>query len=191
MPDSAVTLLEAIARRRSIRAYTHHPLTLGQLARLLHSTYGITDRDNGLLAAPSAGALYPLEIYVAAHRVEQLPQGIYHYLPSDSVLVLRELGDFRQQLKAKCVNQDTVADASAVLAFSAVFHRTRRRYGERANRYILLDIGHAAQNTYLAATALGLGACGIGAFLDEDINHIFRVDGATEAVLYLVAVGTM
>lgn len=191
MADSAMTLHQAIEQRRSLRSFARTPLALAQLARVLHSTYGITDRDGGLRAAPSAGALYPLEIYVVAHHVEQLPKGIYHYLPSDNALVPRESGDFREQLKAKSVGQGTAADAAVVLAFSAVFHRTRRKYGERANRYILLDIGHAAQNTYLSATALGLAPCALGAFLDDEINRLFRVDGAAEAVLYMMAVGTV
>ena len=190
MPDSTMTLHQAIGRRRSVRDYGARSLLLGELARLLHSTYGVTDGRNGLLAAPSAGALYPLEVFVAAHRVEQLAQGIYRYLPREHALVLQQTGDLRGRLKDASIYQDVVAKAAAVLAFSAVFYRTRRKYGERATRYIMLDMGHAAQNTYLSATALGLGACAVGAFLDDQINEIFGVDGATEAVLYMVAVGT-
>lgn len=180
---------EAIQQRRSIRDYSGEPLTTDQLLLLLHSAYGITEPSYPLRASPSAGALYPLEVYPVVNRVEGLASGVYHYRPRDHSLDVLKEGDFRTFLLTATVGQDMVLRAGTVLVITAIFQRTRWRYQERTYRYVLLEAGHLAQNLYLAATSLGLGACAIGAFFDDQMNELVGVDGKEEAAVYLVSIG--
>ncbi len=180
---------EAIQRRRSIRDYSGESLTMEQLSLLLHSAYGITDPPYPLRASPSAGALYPLEIYPVVNSVTDLAAGIYHYRPGDHSLELVRPGDFRPSLLTYTGGQDMVLRAAVVLVITAIFQRTRWKYQERAYRYVLLDAGHMGENLYLAATSLGLAPCGIGAFLDDEMNRLVGVDGEEEATIYLVSIG--
>lgn len=180
---------ETIQHRRSIRDYSGKPLTMSELSFLLYAVYGITEPSYPLRASPSAGALYPLEIYPVVHAVIGLASGVYHYRPRDHSLDLLRKGDFHQSLMAGTGGQDMVLQAAVVFVISALFQRTRWKYQERAYRYVLLDAGHLGENLYLAATSLGLGPCGMGAFFDEEINRLVGVDGNEEAVVYLVSVG--
>jgi len=189
MARGGMSLEEAIQKRRSVRDYSRQPLSLAELARLLHSGGGITEPTYPLRAAPSAGALYPIELYAVVNRVEGLPKGIYHYSPRDHSLELVKEGDFGLEMMRHAVGQEMVRYAAAVLVLTAIFQRTRVKYGERAYRYVLLDAGHIGENIYLAATSLGLGPCGIGAFFDDDLSTMLGIDGKEEAPLYLVAVG--
>lgn len=189
MARGGMSLEEAIQKRRSVRDYSRQPLSLAELARLLHSGGGITEPTYPLRAAPSAGALYPVELYAVVNRVEGLPKGIYHYSPRDHSLELVKEGDFGLEMMRHAVGQEMVWHAAAVLVLTAIFQRTRVKYGERAYRYVLLDAGHVGENIYLAATSLGLGPCGIGAFFDDDLSNLLGIDGKEEAPLYLVAVG--
>ncbi|MBI2908847.1 MAG: SagB/ThcOx family dehydrogenase [Chloroflexi bacterium] len=182
---------EAIQRRRSLRDYSGRPLTMEQLSLLLHSGYGITEPSYPLRASPSAGALYPLETYPVVNSVAGLARGVYHYRPKDHSLDLVKEGDFRSLLMTFTGGQDMVLQASVVLVITAIFQRTRWKYEDRAYRYVLLDAGHLGENLYLEATSMGLGVCGIGAFLDEQINHLVGVDGKEEATVYLVSIGTL
>lgn len=184
-----LNLEEAIQRRRSIRDYSGRPLTVEQLSLLLHSAYGITEPSHQLRASPSAGALYPLEIYPVVSGVEGLESGVYHYQPRAHSLDLIKKGDFRSSLLAYTGGQDMVLMASVLLVITAIFQRTRWKYQERAYRYVLLDAGHLGENIYLAATSLGLGPCGIGAFFDDEVNQLVGVDGKEEAAVYLVSIG--
>lgn len=185
-----LTVEETIQRRRSLREYTGQPLSLEQLSLLLHSAHGITEPSYPLRASPSAGAQYPLEVYPVVNNVTGLDRGVYHYQPRDHSLRLLERGDFRSSLLIYTVGQDMVLDASVVLVITAVFQLTRWRYKDRAYRYVLLDAGHLGENLYLAATSLNLGPCGIGAFLDDEVNRMVGVDGSEEAAVYLMAIGT-
>lgn len=187
--DRGLSLEETIDRRRSIRSYSAKPMALLQLSRLLHRAAGITDPANGYRAAPSAGALYPLELYVVANNVGQLPQGIYRYDCEGHSLETVRAGDHRRSLLVASLGQDMVLHASAVLVLAAVFQRTRWKYRERAYRYVLMECGHVAQNVYLAATSMGLAACAIGAFLDDELNALLALDGKEEAALYILTVG--
>lgn len=180
---------EAIRARRSRRDYVSKPVSLEQLSVLLHAAQGITDLTRGFRAAPSAGALYPIETYVVAHRVEGLEPGLYHYAVADHALERLRTGDLRAVLTLAGIGQEFLATASVCFVLSAIFQRTRWRYRERTYRYVLLEAGHIAQNLYLAATAMGLGACAVGAFLDEEVNRLLGIDGEDEAALYMVAVG--
>jgi len=158
---------------------------------LLYLADGITAHKYGIgfRSAPSAGALYPIEIYPVVNRVTGLEPGIYHYNVRDHALELLKGGDYRGQLIRYCLGQEMPGTANVVLILTAIFHRTRWKYRERAYRYVMLEAGHIGQNIYLAATAMGMGACAIGAFLDDPINRLLEVDGVREAVVYLLTVG--
>jgi len=191
MAQGALSLEEAIDHRRSVRKYSDQPLQLEELSRLLHAADGITEPRYGFRAAPSAGALYPLELYVVTNRVRQLDQGIYHYLADSHSLELIRGGDFGGAAASAALGQEVIANAAAVLVVSAVMERTRKKYGSRAERYVLLEAGHVGQNVYLAATALGLGICAVGAFYDDELNRLLTLDAPREAALYLLAVGRL
>ncbi|MFQ6058385.1 MAG: SagB/ThcOx family dehydrogenase [Anaerolineae bacterium] len=182
---------EAIQRRRSVRDYSGEPVTLEELSRLLHYTDGITAERWGLKlrAAPSAGALYPIEIYPVIHRVEGLEPGLYHYAVRDHALEKLRAGDLRGEIVRHGLVQEFLGQANLVLVFTAIFQRLRWKYQERTYRYALLEAGHLGQNVYLAATSMGMGACAVGAFLDDPLNELLGVDGEHEAAIYMLAVG--
>ncbi|MCF6154336.1 MAG: SagB/ThcOx family dehydrogenase [Candidatus Brocadia sp.] len=188
-----ISLESAIEKRRSVRNYSSKPLTLLQLSQLLFSAQGITGKsyDQPLRTAPSAGALYPFEIYVIANNAEGLPQGIYHYAVLNHSLELVKLGDFRKVITDAGLKQEMLGDAHVTFVLSAIFDRIRHKYGERGFRYVYMEAGHISQNIYLQAVSLGLGSVSVGAFLDEEVNQLIGVDGQNEAVIYLHAVGTL
>ncbi len=182
---------EAIRRRRSIRNFADRPLSLQELSTLLHHADGITGRRWGrdLRAAPSAGALYPVETYLALHRVEGVDPGLVHYAVAGHTLEVLRVGDLRGEMVRIGLEQEFLGEAALVWILTVRLQRVRWKYGERAYRYALLEAGHIAQNVYLAATALGLGACAVGAFLDDDLHRLLGIDGREEFALYLLAVG--
>jgi SagB-type dehydrogenase family enzyme len=184
-------LWQCVARRRSRRHYQDRPLEEDELAALLWATQGITLATPHFLfrAAPSAGALYPVETYLAAHRVTGLEVGIWHFNVRDFSLELLSQGDFRRQLAAAGLGQSFLGTAGAVFLWTGVLNRAMWKYRERAIRYLFLDAGHICQNLMLAATALNLGVCPVGAFLDEEVERLLQVDGSEEVALYLAAVG--
>ena len=190
-PLNALSLEEAIQRRRSIREYSPDPLSAEELSLLLHLTDGITARRYGIgfRSAPSAGALYPIEIYPIIRRVEGVAPGVYHYDVQEHALELLREGDFGAEMVRHCLGQQMPGDAAVTLVLTAVFQRTRWKYRERAYRYVMLEAGHIGQNVYLAAVAMGMGACAIGAFFDEPLNALLGVDGEEEAVVYVLTVG--
>jgi SagB-type dehydrogenase family enzyme len=198
VPPSAVTRLpaarltghcsleEALQKRRSARAFGARPLALAELAQLLWAAQGAT--GGGLRTAPSAGALYPLVLYVAVGNVDQLAPGIYRYFPESHALRLGSEGECLCGAGEAAGNQDFVGRAAAVLIIAADQARTAGKYGERAIRYVYMEIGHAARNVLLQATALGLNAVPVGAFDDQLLQEHVHPDGA-ERVRYMVAVG--
>ncbi|MGC9521918.1 MAG: SagB/ThcOx family dehydrogenase [Anaerolineae bacterium] len=190
--SDGLSALEAIARRRSVRSYAGEPVTLATLSHLLTSADGVTAERGGLRlrAAPSAGALYPIEIYVIVHDVAELAPGLYHYAVHDHVLEVLRQDDLRQESVRLGIMQGFLGEAAFVVVLTAVFQRLRWRYQRRSYRYALLEAGHIGQNVYLAATAMGLGACAVGAFLDDGLNDLLGVDGEGEAALYALSVGT-
>ena len=162
--------LEALlARRRSVREFAPLPLTLAQVGQLAWAAQGVTHGD-GLRTAPSAGALYPLELYVVGGDVDGLRPGVYHYLPADHRLEQTGEGDRRQRLSAAAFGQTWVGEAAAVFVFAGVYERTTWKYGERGLRYVHMEIGHAAQNLFLQAEALGLSTVVVGAFDDAAVT---------------------
>ncbi len=180
-------------QRRSRRRYVDRALSLAQLSQLLWATYGISGArgDRRLRTAPSAGALFPLDVYVLVNRVADVPAGYYQYQPEDHVLVPAGHEVDPQALRDACLGQSMITEAGAVFCLVAVPDRAVPRYGERAHRYIGLDAGHAMQNLYLAAEALGLGCCAIGAFRDEAVNRVLGLDGVRRWALYLGTVGSL
>jgi SagB-type dehydrogenase family enzyme len=181
---------EVLDTRRSRRDYTGEPLPIEALSRLLHAAQGITN-TRGKRAAPSAGAMYPIEVYAMVHNVAGLDAGIYHYAVETHELELTQAGDFRGAIQRAALGQEFLAEANVCLVLSAIFQRARWRYRERTYRYVTLEAGHIGQNLYLAATALGLGACAVGAFIDDELNELLAVDGQEEAGLYIISVGTL
>lgn len=186
---SGADVWEVIAARRSRREYLPGPLPLEDLSALLYAAQGVTEPRWGFRAAPSAGALYPIETYVVVHNVAGLEPGLYHYAVADHALEQIRTGDLRAALVTAGIGQEMLGTAQVCFILTALFQRTRWRYRERAYRYILLEAGHIGQNIYLAATGLGLGVCAVGAFLDDQVNDLLGVDGSEEAALYLLTVG--
>jgi len=184
-----LTVEKAIVNRRSQRDFTGEAMSLAELSHLLYYSSGVTDKREGLRAAPSAGATYPIEVYAIINNVEGLAKGIYHYLIESHELELLREGDFRNEMSRAALQERMFKQANVIVALSAVVQRTQQRYRERAQRYICFEAGHIAQNAYLVATSLGLGACAIGAFYDDEFNRLMGLDGKNESVLYLLAVG--
>ena len=177
----------ALRMRRSVRDYTGEPLTRAELAQLLWAAQGISGAG-GMRTAPSAGALYPLQVYVAVGDVIGLPSGIYRYEPHHHVLVSVASGDRRGELCAAALAQPCVAAAGVVIAFAADYGTTTAKYGKRGIRYVHMEAGHAAQNVYLQAAALNLGTVVVGAFDDREVHNIMGM-GSREDPLCLMPVG--
>lgn len=187
-----VSVEEAIFKRRSIRYYKEEPLTLAEVSQLLWAAGGKTiDGITGPTRAyPSAGGIYPLEIYLVVGNVKDLANGIYHYGWEGHTISLLKEGDFRQQLTQAALGQRMIANAPASLVFTAVYSRTTSRYGKRGEvRYVPMDMGGAGQNVHLQAEALGLGTVIIGAFSDEAVKEILGVKDKGETPLYIMPIG--
>ncbi len=185
--DGGMSVERALLERRSVREYGQGALTLAQAAQLLWAAQGITSNE-GLRTAPSAGALYPLEVYLATGDVEELGQGIFHYDPDAHRLYRVSEKDRRSELARAALGQSWIANSAAVLVLTGVYERTTRKYGRRGIRYVHMEAGHAAQNVFLQATALGLDAVVVGAFDDGEVATLLQ-RGADEHPLYLIPVG--
>jgi SagB-type dehydrogenase family enzyme len=172
--DGTVPVERALAQRRSLREFAPGPLPLSSVSQLLWAAQGITD-PSGLRTAPSAGALYPLEVYLVVGAVSGLAPGVYRYDPRRHLLVPGAKGDLRAGVAASAHDQAWVADAPAILVIGAIYQRTVRKYGKRATRYVHMEVGHAAQNVYLQAAALGLGTTMVGAYRDEEIARLLEL----------------
>lgn len=170
-----------------MREYSDLPLTLEEVSQLLWAAQGITDRE-GYRTAPSAGALYPLEVYVVAGRVDGLSSGIYKYDPRNHELGLIASGERQVDLHNAALQQESIRDAAAVIVFSAVYERTTSKYGDRGIRYVHMEVGHAAQNVYLQAISINLGTVVIGAFHDERVKKVMQML-PKEQPLYIMPVG--
>lgn len=184
--DSGVSVEQALQNRRSVRDYSHEAISRAQLSQLLWACQGITSADNRR-TAPSAGALYPLEIYVVVERVEGLPAGIYHYLPdsgtkSQSVELIRQ-GKFASDLSQCALGQECIRDAAVVFVIASVTQRVAVKYGERAEKYAQIEVGHAAQNICLQAQALDIGVVTVGAFYEKKVKELLSCLGNPEYIL--------
>lgn len=174
-------------QRRSVRDYRAVALKLSDISQLLWAAQGITHAA-GLRTAPSAGALYPLELYVVAGNVNGLAAGVYHYQSAGHRLVRRQSGDLRKPLAQAALAQAWVRDAAAVVVFAAVYERTTRKYGQRGVRYVHMEVGHAAQNLFLQAEALGLATVVVGAFHDGELAGVLQLPADVQP-LVLMPVG--
>ena len=162
-------------------------LTLAEISQLLWSAQGITDPE-GRRTAPSAGALYPLEVFLVAGGQDELPAGVYRYRPQGHDLIPVVQGDQRAKLAAAALEQDWLNDAPATIGIAAVYERTARKYKQRAERYVLMEVGHAAQNVHLQAVALDLGTVVVGAFDDAEVKRVLTL-AVNEEPLCLMPVG--
>ena len=185
-----VSLEETIARRRSVRAIARRPLSLEQVSQILWCAQGITGKDGVKRASPSAGATYPMEIFIAVgeESVTGLDAGVYRYVPDGHALVRTREGDVRKQVAAAALGQQFLAQAPLDVLIAADFRRTTGRYRERGIRYVHMEVGHIGQNIYLQAESLGLGTVAVGAFEDEKVAEAFGLPRELEA-LYLMPVG--
>ena len=177
----------ALSQRRSIRTYSGDKLTIEEVSQLLWSAQGITAPWGGR-TAPSAGALYPLELYLVVGDVEGIDKGVYRYRPGKHELEKVKADDIRAELADAALGQECIRDAAIDIVFTAVYERTTRKYGERGIRYAHMEAGHAAQNVYLQAVALDLGTVVIGAFNDSEVAKIVNVS-ERENPLYIMPVG--
>ncbi len=181
---------EALLLRRSIREFSPEPLGLDEVSQLLWACQGISEPDEEFRTCPSAGATYPLNLYlvVKSGGVSELEAGVYKYLIREHALELIKRGDFSDKLYAACLAQRWVREASINIVLTAIYARTTRYYGERGYRYVILEAGHACQNVYLQAVALGLGAVAIGAFYDSAVADIVNASRGEEP-LYVISIG--
>jgi SagB-type dehydrogenase family enzyme len=185
--DGGMSLEKAILQRRSVRHFAQTPLALAELSQLLWAAQGITDTE-GLRAAPSAGAIYPVETYVAVRNVEGLNPGLYRYIPDKHALEEILIGDICKDLCAACLNQPYVFRCSANIILTGKYEKIAHRYGSRGVRYTHLEIGHISENIYLQAEALGIGTVAIGAFSDSDLKDILRLPEDEDPV-YVMPLG--
>ncbi len=184
---SETSVEEALLNRRSVRDYTGEALTLAEVSQLLWAAQGTTD-SRGLRTAPSAGALYPLEVYLVVGDVTGLAPGVYRYVPGAHEIVHVLDQDHRALLADAAVGQNCVQEAAVDVVFTAVPERTTGKYGDRGIRYVHMEAGHAAQNVYLQAEALGLGMTVVGAFDDGRVLELVAASPEEEA-LYVLALG--
>ena len=188
--DSSVSVEQALLKRRSVREYKDEPLRLTEVSQLLWAAQGITNPTTGFRTAPSAGALYPLEVYIVVGNVEALKDGVYKYRPRGHELVKVKDGDVRRELSVAALDQTWVGEGAIVIVFFAVYERTTIKYGNRGIRYVHMEAGHAAQNVFLQAISLNLGAGVIGAFHDKEVKKILNAPN-DEQPLYIMPVGAI
>lgn len=197
--DSGTSIEKTLLNRRSVREYKDDPLTLKEVSQLLWAAQGLTD-PGGARIAPSAGALYPLEVYLVAGNVEGLKSGVYRYVPDGHKLVLIKEGDIRNELGRAAVEQASVGDGAIDIVISGVYERTTGKYNTQVHddltgadyprgvKYVHMEAGHASQNVYLQAESLGLGTVTIGAFDDAELKRLTGMSDE-ERPLYVMPVG--
>ena len=188
LPEPSVTgttsLEQLIAQRRSRRDYQNTALELAEIGQLLWAAQGIT-HVRGLRAAPSAGALYPLELYVVTGRIEGLAHGMYHYDSRQHQLIKTSGGDLRDALTQAALSQSWMKHAPAVIVFTADYERTTGKYGKRGKRYVHIEAGHAAQNLFLQSESLGLATVVVGAFNADVVARVLRLPADLQPLLLM------
>lgn len=169
-----ISVEEAILKRRSIRRYSKKPLNLREISQILWSAYGVTS-SRGYRAAPSAGATYPMEIYILVINAEDIEPGLYRYnYENHSINFCKNIESFKPFVSA-ALGQDFVYEASINIIITAEFSRTTSIYGNRGNRYVWMEAGHIAENISLQAESLGLGTVVIGAFYDDELKKFLNI----------------
>ena len=183
--EGTVSVEAALFTRKSRRSFSEASMPLQQAGQLLWAAQGLSaDGTTGATrTAPSAGATHPLNLYLIAGNVDDLPAGIYRYLWDEHALVLVREGDHRQAAADLSVRQQFIAEAQLTIVLTAVFERTTQRYGERGNRYVYMEAGYANQNIYLQAEALGMGTVAVGAFSDNKLTELLK--SASEPLLVI------
>ena len=193
--DGSVSVERALANRRSHRRFQDRALSAQQLSQILWAAYGITEPmpghpglRGGLRTTPSAGAMFPLEIYVVIGNVTGIEPGVYRYISQQHQIVRTINRDVREELSRAALGQTMIRDAPVTIVHTGVLSRLTGRYGQRGQRYLWIEVGHSAQNIYLQAEALGLGTCAVGAFMDNMVSELLQLP-AEEEPLYLMPVG--
>jgi SagB-type dehydrogenase family enzyme len=185
--DGKVSVEKAIKERRTIRDFRERTLSLAHLSQLLWVAQGITDPKEGKRAAPSGGALYPLDIYIliGENGVERVEAGVYHYLPKEHSVLLISKGDRRKEIASVALYQMWMVKAPVIFLITAEYRRITGKYGERGIRYALIEVGHVGQNLFLQAEALGLGAGIVGAFNDLEVSKVAGLPPKHEPLLIM------
>ena len=186
----SMSLEEAIARRRSVRRFTSEPVSQSQLSQILWAAQGVSGTSWRYRTVPSAGATYPLEVFVVcgSNSIKKMGDGIYHYDIDSHSLSLHHNEDVRFELARAALDQEFIYQAPVDIVICAVYERTTLGYGSRGERYVHIEVGHAGQNIYLQAEALGLATVAIGAFNDEQVRQVLRLDKQYKP-LYIMPVG--
>lgn len=177
-------LQQLLQQRRSVRDFQDVSVSLSDIGQLLWAAQGIT-HSRGYRTAPSAGALYPLELYMVTGQVKDISSGIYHYDPNNHRLIKVDSGDQRKKLARAAYRQASVSDAAAVVVFAAVYERTTFKYGKRGVRYVHIETGHAAQNLHLQAESLGLGTVVVGAFNDDKVKAVLQLPDNVQPLILM------
>lgn len=187
---------DILVSRRSVRHFSAESISLKSLSKILYLSGGITTSltaQDGvtwyLRPCPSGGGLYPIDLYLVALRVEDVPKGLYFYFPKDHCLEQVYTADLTEKLNQATYQHETINSAAAVIVLCARFLRSKFKYLERAYRFVLLEAGHIAQNILLTSQAEGLGSLVVGGFADDILNEMLRVDGVRDAVVYMVVIG--
>ena len=186
--QSNTSVEEALQKRRSVREYSKEPLSLFEISQILWAAQGITDNAYGLRTAPSAGALYPIELYLVVANVKELTSGIYKYDPRRHTLKKTIEGDKRIEVSNAALKQDAIEKSSAIVLITAIYERTSVKYGKRTERYVNMEVGHVGQNIYLQAVSLGLGTVMMGAFNDDALKKVLNLP-ANEFPLAIYPIG--
>jgi SagB-type dehydrogenase family enzyme len=181
--DGGISVEAALAKRESVRHFTSIPLTLSQISQVLWAAQGIT-RNWGGRTAPSAGALYPLELYLT------LQDGFFQYIPHNHQLLHISDGNLIEALAAVALGQQCIRESAAIIVIVAVYKRIEQKYRQRGERYVKVEAGHAAQNILLQAVSLGIGAVPVGAFYDDEVRKVLSLPADHEP-LYLIPLGNM
>jgi SagB-type dehydrogenase family enzyme len=196
IPKNGRTFDDVIESRRSLRDFADREITLNELSQILYQSFGITGEAPAnrefrqyLRSAPSAGALYPAEIYIAVRKVSGIEPGIYHYNVPNHEIELMTPADPTEQINEICCGQEFIQKTSIVILMSGVLQRTKLKYGERGYRYVLLDIGHLGQNIYLSCASLDLAIMTTCGFYDDEANKLLRIDGVDETTMYVAFIG--
>jgi SagB-type dehydrogenase family enzyme len=189
--DKDKSLREVLQTRRSVRHYARGGLDAKGLSLLLWASQGITGKAGNFLfrTAPSAGALYPVETYLSVQNVEGIDAGLYHYHPAEFCLEKMSSVSAARDVAHAALGQSFLANAAVVFIWSAILRRNFSKYGHRGLRYVFMDAGHICQNLLLAVESLGLGACPVAAFYDDELNGLLGLDGVEESVIYLASIG--
>ncbi|MFX0075070.1 MAG: SagB/ThcOx family dehydrogenase [Candidatus Hermodarchaeota archaeon] len=189
--DVTINFWSVIKNRHSTRKFNNNPMSIMELSLFLYGMSGLNRvfPQYAFRTVPSAGGLYPIEIYPVINNVTGLEKGLYHYNIQEHSLNFLKEGDFRRDIAEGCLDQNMAFTSAINFIWTAMIGRSQWKYLQRCYRYIYLDAGHIGQNFYLVAEALGLGACTIGALYDDELNQFLEIDGKTETVIYIGVVG--